>query len=157
LLVEYALRPIGFQLLTYSLQFFEGKEPRLENYIELKTAKKADPQSPPSHHQIFVKSYLQSYLLGVPTLAIGYRNYREQVYSIRQKSTQQVLRDTQKYVPGFDPAISLGRVHAILSALLGYFRSLGRSISSQDMFELRVDADGSVWVTSLTNSSTLTG
>ena len=127
-------------------------EPRLENYIELKTAKNADSQSPPSNHQIFVKSYLQSYLLGVPTLAIGYRNYREQVYSIRQKSTWQVLQDTQKYVPGFDPAISLGRAHAILSALLEYFHSMGRSVSAQDAFELRVDAHGSAWITSLTNS-----
>ena len=121
--------------------------PRLENYIELKTAKNTDSQSPPSNHQIFVKSYLQSYLLGVPTLAIGYRNYREQVFSIRRKSTQQVLRDTQQYVPGFDPAVSLGRAHAILSALLEYFRSLGRSVSARDTFELHVDADGSAWVT----------
>ena len=131
-------------------------EPRLENYIELKTAKNADCQSTPSHHQRFVKSYLQSYLLGVPTLAIGYRNYREQVYSIKQKSTRQVLRDTQKYVPGFNPAICLGRAHAILSALLEYFYSLGGSVSAQDVFNLRIDAEGNAWVTSLTNSSAFT-
>jgi len=132
-------------------------EPSLENYIELKTAKSADSQSPPSHCRVFVKYYLQSYLLGVPTLAIGYRDYREKVFSIKQKSTQQVLRDAQRYVPGFDPDVSLGRAHAILSALLEYFRSMGRSVSAKDTFELRVDADGSAWVTSLAKSSTFAG
>ena len=99
------------------------------------------------------KWYLQSYLLGVPTLAIGYRNYRNQVFSIRQKTTREVLRETQKYIPGFDPAINLGRAHAVLSALLGYFRSLGQSVSDRDEFELHVDTNGDAWLTSLTNSN----
>jgi len=124
--------------------------------MELKTTKNADIQSPPCP-QMLVKSYLQSYLLGVPTLAIGYRNYREQVVSIRRKSTQQILRDARECVPGFDPAINLGRAHAILSVLLRYSRSLRRPVSAQDAFELRVHANGSAWVTSLTNDSTSTG
>jgi len=131
-------------------------EPKLENYIELKTVKNDNSRFPP-RNQMLVKSYLQSYLLGVSTLAIGYRNYREQVYSIEEKPIQQVLRDARKQVPGFDPAINLGRAHAILSGLLGYFRSLGRSVSAQDTFKLRVDASGSAWVTSLANSPSSAG
>jgi hypothetical protein len=121
-------------------------EPKLENYVELKTTK-GDFRY---YKQTFPKYYLQSYLLGVPVLAIGYRNYRNQVFSVRQKSTREVLREAQKHVPEFDPAVSLGRAHAILSALLEYFHSLGQSVSAQDAFELCVDADGSAWVTPLT-------
>ena len=131
--------------------------PNLENYIELKTAKSTDPRSPPGRPQTLVKWYLQSYLLGVPTLAIGYRNYREQVFSIRRKSTREVLQDARGSVPGFDPAISLGRVYAILSELLEYFRSLGQSVCARDTFELRVDRNRDVWVASTVNSSDFAG
>lgn len=134
-------------------------EPRLENYLELKTAKRTSFQSPPNpDHQMFPKWYLQSYLLGVPALAIGYRNYREQVFSIKRESTREILRDTQKCVPGFDPSLSLGRAHAILSALLEYFRSLGWSaVSAQDTFELHVDANGDAWIISSTDCSNFAG
>lgn len=134
-----------------------GVEPGLEDYIELKTAK-TDPRSP-LHRctEKFPKWYMQSYLLGVPALAVGYRNFKNHVLTIRQKPITEVLLDAQRYVPGFDPAVNLGRVHAILSALLEYFRSLGQSVSAQDRFELRIDTDGDAWVTSLTNSSNLAG
>ena len=39
-------------------------EPKLENYVGLKTIKNADSRFPP-RHQMIIKSYLQSYLLGV--------------------------------------------------------------------------------------------
>jgi len=91
-------------------------------------------------------------LLGVPTLAIGYRNYYNKVTSITRKSTREILREARKHVPGFDPAVSLGRAHAIFSALLECFRSLGQSVSAQDVFELHVDANGDTWVIPPANS-----
>jgi len=138
------------------LLFLEGVEPSLKDYIELKTIKKAD-RRPTLCDKLLSKWYLQSYLLGVPVLAVGYRNFRNHVYNINRKPIKEVLRDAQKYDPKFDPAINLGRAHAILSALMEYFRSLGRLVSAQDRFELHVDEDGSAWITSLTNSSNLAG
>lgn len=127
-------------------------EPSLEDYIELKTAKKTSPYYPPSRCELFPRWYMQSYLVGVPVMAVGYRNYQNHVYTIRRKPIKEVLRDAQKYVPGFDPAVSLGRAHAILSALLEHFRSMGQFVSAKDRFELHVDKNGDAWVTSLTNS-----
>ena len=133
-----------------------SKEPGLKDYIELKTAKKPDRRFPPYRSaELLPKWYLQSYLLGVPALAIGYRNFRNHVFTIKQKPINEVLRDTQKCVPTFDPAVDLGRAHAILSSLLEHFRSLGKTVSAQDSFKLRVDASGDVWVTSLVNPSNL--
>ena len=130
------------------------KEPGLNDYIELKTAKKPDHRFPPYRSaELLPKWYLQSYLLGVPALAIGYRNFRNHVFAIKQKPIKEILRDTQKCVPAFDPAVNLGRAHAILSSLLEHFRSLGQTVSAQDRFELRVDASGDVWFASLTNTN----
>lgn len=133
-------------------------EPGLKDYIELKTAKKTDRWSPPNRYaELFPKWYMQSYLLGVPALAIGYRNFKNHVFTIKRKPIEEVLLDARKCVPGFDPAVNLGRAHAILSALLEHFRSLGKSVSAQDRFELHIDANGDAWVTSPTNSSSLAG
>jgi len=135
----------------------KNAEPGLGDYIELKTSK-TDPRFPPDRQTgKFPRWYMQSYLLGVPLLAVGYRNFKNHVFTVKRKPVEEVLRDAQKYVPDFDPAVSLGRAHAILSALLEHFRSLGQSISAEDRFELRVDANGDAWVTSLTNSSNLAG
>jgi len=97
---------------------------------------------------------MQSYLLGVPELAVGYRNFRNHVYDIKRKHIKEVLRDTWKYLPEFNPAVCLGRTHAILSALLEHFRSLG---PAEAKFELHVDSNGDAWVTSPTDSSNLGG
>ena len=134
-------------------------EPSLENYIELKTAyKKVDSLYPPRCEKLFPKWYLQSYLLGVPVLAVGYRNTRNHVYSIKRKHIKEVLREAQKYNPTFDCAVSLGRVHAIFSALLEHFRSLGQSVSAQDRFELHVYENGDALVEpSPTNPSKFVG
>jgi len=129
----------------------------LKNYIELKTIKCVDCWRSPPYHQIFPKWYLQSYLLGVQTLAIGYRNYHNIVTSLSRKSIREILREARKHVPGFDPAVSLGRPHAIFSALLEYFRSLGRSVSAQDVFELHIGANGDAWITPPTTSPNFAG
>ena len=152
----YFDQPIGGSMLIFTLQGTKA-EPDLKDYIELKTSK-IDPRFPPDRRNgRLPRWYMQSYLLGVSTLAVGYRNFRNHVFNVRRKPIEEVLRDAQKYVPEFDPAVSLGRAHAILSALLEHFRSLGQSISAQDRFELRVDASGDAWVTSLTSSSNLAG
>lgn len=128
-----------------------GAEPDVQDYIELKTIKRTDQRLPPCRsNELFPKWYLQSYLLGIRVLEVGYRNFRNHVFSIVQKSIKEVLRDAQKYAPSFDPAVDLGRAHAILSALLVYFRALGPSVSAQDRFELRVDANGDAWLTPVT-------
>jgi hypothetical protein len=132
-------------------------EPSLKNYIELKTAK-TDSRFPLDRlTEKYPRWYMQSYLLGVPVLAVGYRNFKNHVFTIKRKPIEEVLRDAQKYVPEFDSAVNMGRAHVILSALLEHFRSLGQSVSAQDRFEFRVDANGDAWVTSLTNYSNQAG
>jgi len=149
-------QPIDGGMLISTLEA-TNVEPDLNDYIELKTVK-TDPRFPPDRRTgRLPRWYMQSYLLGVPTLAVGFRDFRNNVFNVKRKLIEEVLRDAQKYVPEFDPAVSLGRAHAILSALLEHFRSLGQSISAQDKFELRVDANGDAWVTSLTNSANLAG
>jgi hypothetical protein len=129
-------------------------DPNVKDYIELKTVKKVDyMRQPPRCDRLFPKWYLQSYLLGVQVMEIGYRNFRNQVYRIVRKPVKEMLRDAQKSAPLFDPDVDMGRVHAILSALLVYFRAPGRFVSAQDRFELRVDADGDVWMTLVDSSS----
>lgn len=147
---------IGDSMLIHALEG-TNVEPGLKDYIELKTAK-TDPRFPPDYcTNKFPKWYMQSYLLGVPALAVGYRNFKNHVFTIKRKPIKEVLQDAQKYVPEFDPAVNLGRAHAILSTLLEHFRSLGQSVSAQDRFELRVDANGDAWITCLTNPSNLVG
>ena len=128
----------------------------MKDYIELKTVKKADRLLPPGRSVgNYPKWYMQSHLLGIQVLQIGYRNFKNHVFGIVRKSTQEFLREAQKYSPSFDPAVDMGRVHAILSALLAHFRALEPSVSPQDIFELRVDANGDAWIASPTDSSNL--
>ena len=111
---------------------------------------------PPDRSEaLFPQWYMQSHLLGVQVLQIGYRNFGNHVVGIVRKPVQQFLREAQKYVPSFDPAVDMGRVHAILSALLVYFRNLRPSVSAQDRFVLRVDANGDAWITSPLDSPNL--
>jgi hypothetical protein len=131
-------------------------EPNTRDYIELKTVKRADHWNPPSYsNDLLPKWYLQSHLLGIRVLEIGYRNFKDHVFNIARKTVKEVLRDAQRFVPSFDPAVDLGRAHAILSKLLEYFHALGSSVSAQDKFELCVDANGDAWITPTTNPSDL--
>ena len=130
-------------------------EPNIRDYIELKTVKKPDQRPPPGVSAMYPKWYMQSYLLGVPELQIGYRNFRNHVFQIVRKPLQQFLREVQQTTPSFDPAVNMGRTHAILSSLSRYFKALGPSASAQDRFVLRVDANGDAWITSLPHSPNL--
>lgn len=96
---------------------------------------------------------MQSYLLGVQTVTIGERSSGNDVTALTQKSTDEFLQDVRKYAPEFDPAVNLGRVHAILSRLLYHFPRKWQPVTDQDRFELRVTAKGRVLVTSLPSSS----
>ena len=127
----------------------------MEDYIELKTVMKPGPRPPGPSEALFPHWYMQSHLLGVRVLQIGYRNFGNHVVGIVRKPVQQFLREAKKYAPSFDPAVDMGRVHAILSALLAYFRNLGQSVSAQDRFVLRVDANGDAWITSSLDSPNL--
>ncbi|KAF9780000.1 hypothetical protein BJ322DRAFT_1084144 [Thelephora terrestris] len=134
----------------------KGTEPDMEDYIELKTVKKPDQRRPPGRsNELFPKWYMQSHLLGVQVLQIGYRDFKNRVFGIVRKPIKQLLREAQKYAPSFDPAVDMGRVHAIISALLVHFRGLGPSVSAQDRFVLRVDANGDAWITSDPDSPNL--
>lgn len=131
-------------------------EPNVENYIELKTVKKTDRWHPPYRSdELFPKWYLQSHLLGIKVLEIGYRNFKNNVFNITRRTIGDVLRDAQKYAPSFDPAVDLGRVNAVLSSLLTHFHTPGPSISPQDRFELRFDANGDAWITPIPHPSDL--
>ena len=70
----------------------------------------------------------------------GYRNNFNSITEIARKTTEQVLQDAQTHVSSFGPAVALGRAHAILHALLKYFRGRGSSVSAQGIFVLRVNA-----------------
>ena len=122
--------------------------PDAKDYIELKTIKKTSYASPSRSDQWFPKWYLQSHLFGTKTMAIGYRNFTNRVFRVDLKPVEEVLQDAQTYVPSFNPAIDMGRVHSILSALLAHFHSPGQFVSTQDKFELRVEANGDVWLVS---------
>ena len=118
---------------------FQGGGPHLNDYIELKTVRKLKRRH---RAKLFANWYLQSYLLGVPTLAIGYRKSAYKVSRIDVKSIEEVCQDAQKYSPTFTPAQALGRAHAILSSLLEYLRPRGETVSAK----LRVNAKGGVWL-----------
>ena len=127
----------------------------MEDYIELKTVKKPGRQPPGRSDVLFPKWYMQSHLLGVQVLQIGYRNFQNHVFGIVRKPIQKFLQDAQRYAPSFDPDVDMGRVHAILSAILVYFRDLGPSVSAQDRFVLRVDANGDAWISPSPDSPNL--
>lgn len=136
--------------------FLQGSDPNpdMNDYIELKTVKKSNPGLPPYRAgELFPKWYMQSYLLGVGVLQVGYRNFKNHVFKISRLPVNHVLLDAQRYSPSFKPAADFGRAHAILSALFAYFRDIGPSVSAQDMFVLRVDTNRDVWITSPIDSS----
>ena len=81
-------------------------------------------------------------------MAIGYRNFTNRVFRVDLKPVEEVLQDAQTHVPSFKPAVDMGRVHSILSTILAHFHSPGQSLSAQDKFELRVEANGDVWLAS---------
>jgi hypothetical protein len=95
--------------------------------------------------------YLQSYLLGIDQLKLGYRNDQNQVVKIADKNLKDFLFFIRRCIPSFDPAVYLGRVHAIVSELLKYFRRPGLSVSAQDRFELRYAKNGTAKLVRVTN------
>ncbi|KAF9779986.1 hypothetical protein BJ322DRAFT_1164997 [Thelephora terrestris] len=121
-------------------------QPNMKDYIGLNTIKVPEQWPRPEGGDSYSKWYLQSYLLGVPTLQIGYRNYKNHVFHIIRKPAKEFLPELQIYTPMFDPAVDMGRVHAILSALSAYFRALGPSVSATDRFVLRVGANGDAYI-----------
>jgi hypothetical protein len=132
---------IGDSMLIPTLEE-EKAEPYLGDYIELKTFSASAMTK-----NRYSEWYMQSYLLGVNGLALGERKSSDRVSAIKRMAIEEVLRDAQNQKPGFDPVVKLGRAHAILSALLKYFRSLGQSISAEDEFNIRVYAEGNARVT----------
>ncbi|KAF9651207.1 hypothetical protein BDM02DRAFT_3184692 [Thelephora ganbajun] len=78
----------------------EGGYPSLEHYRELKTQKSRQ-------HKNWPKWYLQSYLLGVPTLILGNRSKNNLLTSIQTMSMEALLAKTVTHSPGFDPTPEL--------------------------------------------------
>ena len=123
------------------------RRPNSEDYLELKTVELPPKRGSINDCRITPRIYLQSYLLGVPELAIGYRhNGVPGVFCIKRKDTKTILEDVMRHFGEFDVASSMGRAHAILDKLLEYFRSPGNSISPGDKFELHVYENGDAWV-----------
>jgi len=76
---------------------------------------------------------MQSYLLGVPVLVVGYRHPKNPVMvsRIERKTIEKVRLEAKKRYPKFDRVFSLGRAHAILCALLKYLFPLPAEIQVQ--------------------------
>jgi len=123
----------------------KSANPGLEDYIELKTTMD-------SNRRALRRWYMQSYLLGVPVLMVGYRHPENPVTvsRIERKTIEEVRLKARKHFPEFDHVSrSLGRAHAILHELLEYFRSLQESkskVSVLSEFELWVDEHCNAWV-----------
>ena len=116
----------------------KNANPGLEDYIELKTTMDSSAGS------ALQRWYMQSYLLSVPVLVVGYCRPKNPVMvsRIERKTIEEVRLEARKRFPEFDHVSSLGRAHAILHELLEYFRSLQESkskVSVLSEFELWVD------------------
>ncbi|KAF9780015.1 hypothetical protein BJ322DRAFT_304951 [Thelephora terrestris] len=132
------------------------KKPSMKDYIELATHEvpeqwyKRNPSvitSNPDCVVLYPKWYLKSYLLGIPTVRIGYRTCDDAVFNIVRKPVKHFLPEVQIHAPMFDPAVDMGRLHDILSALSAYFRALGPSVPDNTGFVLKVDVNGNAKVT----------
>jgi len=111
--------------------------PRLENYRELKTQKfqkhkygrcyplglTAYLSHSRSQNRNWPKWYLQSFLIGVPTIVLGNRSKRNLLTSVKTMSMEDLLKTTVSNSPGFDQALALGRIHSVLSALIEHCRT----------------------------------
>ena len=113
------------------------------NYLELKTVfNEADVKS-------FPKWYMQSYLLGVPELRIGYRDSHQRVFHIDEKPVSWLIEDARKRGEPFDPVINMKRVYTILRALWVHFEAHGSDVAMEDGVVLHVSAKwNSAWTTS---------
>lgn len=69
------------------------------------------------------KWYLQSYLLGVPTLIVGNRSKRNSLTGLQTMSMEVVLATTVSHSPDFKPALALARIHNVLSALIQHCKT----------------------------------
>ena len=69
------------------------------------------------------KWYLQSYLLGVPTIIVGNRSKRNSLTSVQTMSMERALETVRVKTPNFDPALALGRIHDVLSALIQHCKT----------------------------------
>ena len=87
----------------------------------------------------FVRCYLQCHLVGVSTLAIGYRKNDKGVEYVEEMTLDDVLLAAQDQERKFDPNVYLARAHGILDVLLGHFRSMKQSVKDNVEFELRID------------------
>jgi len=114
--------------------------PRLENYRELKTQKFRK-------HKNWPKWYLQSFLLGVPTIVLGNRSKHDLLTSMQTMSMEGLLSTTVSNSPGFDQALALGRIHSILSALIEHCRTrAGYLYTGCFTCELQIHSQGNAFV-----------
>ena len=144
-----------------------GGYPRLENYRELKSQKFQNYRCSRCHplglaaylsHSRFQnrnwpKWYLQSFLLGVPTLVLGSRSKSNSLTSIEAMSMEDFLRTTMSNSPGFDQALALGRIHSILSALIEYCRTRAAHLYTGCFTcELQIRSQGNAFVSPVTSN-----
>ena len=124
--------------------FIEGRdtEPNLEDYIELKTVKKPEQLQPGLIEALFRRWYIQSYLPGIQTLQIGYRDSENHVADPDRRSIQEFLNDAKKHDRSFDPALNMGRLYTILKELLDYFEGLRLAATVGGRSSLYVNANG---------------
>ena len=122
----------------HGFTFAAGGCPTLENYRELKTQKVRNHKYVSGYTPFFSRSlplrltitnrnwpkwYLQSYLLGVPTMIVGNRSKRNLLTSVQTMSMERALATSLVNSPDFDPSLALGRIHNILSALIQHCKT----------------------------------
>ena len=116
--------------------------PNIEDYIELKTVKEPKQLRPDLIGALFRRWYIQSYLPGIQTLQIGYRDSENHVADPDRRSIQEFLDDAKEYDQSFDPAFDMGRLHTILKALLDYFEGLESDATIGHRSVLYINANG---------------
>jgi len=108
----------------------------LGNYLELKAVvDETDPKR-------FPEWYMQSSLLGVPALRIGYRNLEHWVYQIDEKSVDWLIASASDRGKPFDPVINMRRLYTILRTLRNNLERVGSDITTEDNVMLYVNAKG---------------
>ena len=96
------------------------------------------------------KWYLQSFILGVPTLVLGNRSKRNLLTGMQTMSTQQLLATTVSHSPDFDRASALGRIHGVLSAVIEYYWTrAGYQYTGCFTCELQIRSQGGAFVLSV--------
>lgn len=100
-------------------------ENALKSYIELKTMRvaRSDRELCSMYRYRFPKYWLQSYLAGVPTIALGLRTDSGELVGVKRLETQRLPREAREFFnqsrqPGYwDPFLSINFIDVLLGSI----------------------------------------